>query len=296
MSPTVPGSIPDGRADKILALMAGISRSEAKSIIQSGRLTINGISADSQSQKIIAGDEIVWTVPEVPAADPPDVNVVASGHGWLVVNKPAGLVVHHGAGTSSGTLADGLIARFPEIADAGDPGRWGLVHRIDKDVSGLLLVARDEVTRETLAAQMSQRQVKRVYRALVHGLFDAETGTIDAPLGPDQARPGRRSVRTGGAPARTHYEVAESFVQADLTELDVELETGRTHQIRVHLSAIGHPLVGDRGYGGRDDFGLGRIWLHAAEIQFIDPETGETVSVESELPEELERVLKRIRG
>ncbi len=211
----------------------------------------------------------------------------------IVVDKPAGIVVHPGTGRSRGTLAAGLIGRFPELAGVGASDRWGLVHRLDKDTSGVLLVARNETALELVdrgAAAAGDRPRLRRTRGGIHGL--SPTGTIEAPIGRDPSRPTRRAISHTGKHARTHYEVVRNYLESDVSLLSVALETGRTHQIRVHLAAIGHPVVGDLTYGAtRKDIGAPRTFLHAARLTFINPGTGEPMSVEAPLPPDLESVL-----
>ncbi|MEX0666987.1 MAG: RluA family pseudouridine synthase, partial [Acidimicrobiia bacterium] len=212
----------------------------------------------------------------------------------LVVDKPAGIVVHPGAGRKTGTLASGLLHRYPELEGIGQEGRWGIVHRLDQGTSGLLLVARTPDSFAFLTSEMAARRVHRSYLALVHGVPAMPTGTIDAPIGRDPVHPTRKKVVPDGRPARTHYRVREDFGKASL--LEVDLETGRTHQIRVHLSTIGHPVVGDRSYTRRaDPVRVRRIFLHAARIVFNHPVTGIETIVESPLPEDLVVSLESFR-
>ncbi len=214
-----------------------------------------------------------------------------------VVDKPAGLVVHAGAGTRVSTLASGLAARWPEMLEVGEPGRWGLVHRLDRDTSGALLVAKQAEPLAALQEALRRRLVTREYAALVEGHFSAPTGTIDAPIERDPQAPTRRRVSSTGRPSRTHYRVREAFETPPVTLLDVKLETGRTHQIRVHLAAIGHPAVGDNVYRSTatPSLGLHRTWLHAARLTFRHPVTDEELSVESPLPDELLATLAALR-
>jgi 23S rRNA pseudouridine1911/1915/1917 synthase len=212
-----------------------------------------------------------------------------------VVNKPAGVVVHPGAGHDRGTLVNGLLALFPEIASVGDPMRPGIVHRLDRDTSGLLLVARSARAYDALVAALAQHEVEREYVALVWGHLASPHGLIDAPIGRSEARRTRMAVRDAGKPARTEYRVEETFVDPVCALLTCGLETGRTHQIRVHLSAIGHPVVGDATYGGaRDSLPLGRPFLHATRIGFAHPVSGAAMAFESPLPAELQGVLDQL--
>jgi 23S rRNA pseudouridine1911/1915/1917 synthase len=208
-----------------------------------------------------------------------------------VVDKPAGLVVHRAASHKGETLVDLL----GEIPGGGEGARPGIVHRLDKDTSGLIVVARDEQAHRDLARQIKAREVAREYLALVEGALESRSGTIDAPLGRDRRRRTRRAVRGAGErEARTHFVVIEALPADTLAR--VRLETGRTHQIRVHFAAIEHPVAGDPEYGHRGRHGLDRQFLHAARLAFRHPRTGEEMSFESALPPDLERALAAARG
>jgi 23S rRNA pseudouridine1911/1915/1917 synthase len=211
---------------------------------------------------------------------------------WLaVVDKPAGLVVHAGAGVRGPTLVDEL---GPLLGGGSDPVRPGIVHRLDRDTSGLMIVARSDEAHRRLAAMIKARAVSREYRALVEGRLRSRSGTIDAPLGRDYRAPQRRAVRGRGArDARTHFEALE-LLPAD-TYVAARLETGRTHQIRAHFAAIGHPVAGDPRYGHSGRHGLERQFLHSARLAFEHPFTGEALEFESELPPDLVAALKRAR-
>jgi 23S rRNA pseudouridine1911/1915/1917 synthase len=217
--------------------------------------------------------------------------VIHADDDLLVVDKPAGLVVHPAPSHRGETLV-GLLG---ELAGGGEGSRPGIVHRLDKDTSGLMLVARNDSSQRALAAQIKARQVVREYLALVEGALESRSGTIDAPLGRDRRRRTRRAVRGAGErEARTHFEVIE-VLPAD-TLVRARLETGRTHQVRVHFAAIGHPVAGDPEYGGRGRHGLTRQFLHSARLSFRHPATGEEMSFESALPADLEAALARARA
>jgi 23S rRNA pseudouridine1911/1915/1917 synthase len=292
----VPEELDGARADLVVAKLAGVSREAARRLIKLGvmaegrpvegkdRLTA-GWSLQLPEGSVEEATE--WIGPEVP--------IVYVDDDMMVVDKPAGLVVHVGAGHSGPTLASVLLGRFPELEGVGEPERWGLVHRLDRDTSGLLLVARTERAHHRLRAQLSAREVKRRYLALAHGAFDLPSGTIDAPIERDPHRPTRRRVGSAGRPARTHYRVVESFPGATL--LEVDLDTGRTHQIRVHLAAIDHPLIGDRGYTRRNDpVEVPRIFLHAFQLSLQHPTSGDLLELEAPLPGDLLGVLSRLRA
>ena len=207
-----------------------------------------------------------------------------------VVDKPAGLVVHAAPGHRGETLVDAL----GELLGGGEPGRPGIVHRLDKDTSGLLVVARDAEAHRRLSAMVKARQLDRTYLALIEGRPRSRSGTIDAPLGRDHRAPEKRAVRgRGSRDARTHFTVVEPLPADTLVE--ARLETGRTHQIRVHFDAIGHPVAGDPRYGHAGRHGLERQFLHSARLGFAHPFTGERVEAESELPPDLAEALQRAR-
>jgi 23S rRNA pseudouridine1911/1915/1917 synthase len=210
----------------------------------------------------------------------------------IVISKPAGLVVHPGAGNPDGTLANALLFHHPELAEVGDPTRPGIVHRLDRDTSGLMLVARTQRAYDALVEALALHEVERRYLALVWGTPEAPRGVIDAPIGRSIRVPTRMAVRQGGRSARTHYEVIESFAEPDVALLECTLETGRTHQIRVHVAAIGHPVVGDVAYGGnRPSLPMARPFLHAAALGFDHPVTGERMEITEPLPPDLQSVL-----
>jgi 23S rRNA pseudouridine1911/1915/1917 synthase len=217
--------------------------------------------------------------------------VIHADDDLLVVDKPAGLVVHPAPSHRGETLV-GLLG---ELAGGGEGSRPGIVHRLDKDTSGLMLVARNDSSQQALAAQIKDRQVVREYLALIEGTLESRSGAIDAPLGRDRRRRTRRAVRGAGErEARTHFEVVE-VLPAD-TLVRARLETGRTHQVRVHFAAIGHPVAGDPEYGHRGRHGLTRQFLHSARLSFRHPATGEEMSFESALPADLEAALARARA
>jgi 23S rRNA pseudouridine1911/1915/1917 synthase len=232
----------------------------------------------------------------LPVADPAiEVVVRHEDDDLIIVAKPAGLVVHPGAGHADGTLVNGLLARYPEIADVGDPARPGIVHRLDRDTSGLLVVARSAAAYDGLVAMLADHDVERRYDALVWGVPESPRGVIDAPIGRSIRRPTRMSVREGGRSARTAYEVVDTFREPDVALLECRLETGRTHQIRVHLLAIGHPVVGDAAYGGqRPGLTLDRPFLHAGGLAFAHPVSGDPVAVEEPLAPELAALLETL--
>lgn len=303
----VPPALEGERVDRALALITGLSRREVNDVLDAGRVTIGRRVVSSHSRKVhsgeklsVAGDLQVVGRPS-PAPDPAiGFRVVHEDEAVLVVDKPAGLVVHPGNGNWEGTLVHGLLARFPDLAALAIEDREqrpGIVHRLDKGTSGLLVVARTEEARADLTRQLARRSAKREYVSLVYGRLESDAGVVDAPLGRSDIDRSRIRIQTGGRSARTRYSVEQrldSPVAATL--LRCRLETGRTHQIRVHLSSIGHPVVGDDRYGGRHRPGApemprDRPFLHAAELGFVHPVTGEPVRFTSPLPADLVAVL-----
>jgi 23S rRNA pseudouridine1911/1915/1917 synthase len=221
-----------------------------------------------------------------------DLRVVHRDERLAVIDKPAGLVVHSGPGVSGPTLVDEL---GPLLGGGEDPVRPGIVHRLDRDTSGLMIIARGDEAHRRLAAMIKARDVSRAYQALVEGRLRSRSGTIDAPLGRDYRAPERRAVRGRGArAARTHFEVIELLPEDSLVE--ARLETGRTHQIRAHFAAIGHPVAGDPRYGHAGRHGLQRQFLHSARLGFEHPFTGKALEFKSELPPDLANALERARA
>lgn len=292
----VPAGLDGERLDKALAVILGVSRTEAKHLVDVG-VRLDG-RPGSASGKVREGSLIETPPPRTATVlepEPIEFEVILETDDYLVVDKPPGLVVHPGSARTRGTLAAGLIHRYPEMEGVGEPGRWGLVHRLDRDTSGVLLVARTSSAYEDLTGQLARREVKRTYTALVDGTFLIPTGTIEAPIGRDPARPTRRAVVPDGKHAVTHYEVETNYPAANAALLIVRLETGRTHQIRVHLAAIDHPVIGDRTYRGRPTTAASpRVFLHASRLEFADPTSGATVRARSPLPEDLALVLERL--
>lgn len=286
-----------------MALLTGCSRSEAGRVIAEGHVAISGETTTTRSRRVAAGQTIDIEVDPVreqlvlEADESIRVPVVHEDEDLVVVDKPAGLVVHPGAGTPQSTLAAGLLARYPELAGVGEALRPGIVHRLDRGTSGLLVVARNEPARRDLSDQLAQRRIQRRYLALVWGRFEEGSGVIDAPIGRSDRDRTRMAVTASGREARTRYEVIADFSEpGPLTLLECSLETGRTHQIRVHLAEIAHPVVGDETYGrGRRELDLDRVFLHSARLQLIHPRSREEMVFTSDLPPELESVLANLR-
>ncbi len=296
----VPAALADQRLDRVVAIVADVSRAQAAELVAAGAVRVDGAVRTKVSERLAEGAELAVDVAGLavdvagPVPDPTvEVPVVHVDDAIVVVDKPAGVVVHPGAGHAEGTLVSGLVARFPEIAAVGDPARPGIVHRLDRETSGLLVVARTPDAYDDLVAQLSARTVERRYVALVAGHPEAPRGLIDAPIGRSPRQPTLMAVRADGKEARTRYEVEELYtVPGPVALLTCRLETGRTHQIRVHVKAIGHPIVGDVRYGGgRTAVASPRPFLHAAELGLTHPVTGETVRWSSPLPADLAEVL-----
>jgi 23S rRNA pseudouridine1911/1915/1917 synthase len=286
------------RLDQVLAAhLPNLSRAQAQRLIKTGEVTVNG-RPSKPSYRVQVGDEISARLPaETPEEVLPEdipLDVIYEDDVLLVVNKPAGMVVHPALGHPSGTLVNAVLAHCPQVAEVGGPDRAGIVHRLDKDTSGLILIAKDEATRAALQRQFKRRQVVKTYLALVEDHMHPREGVIDAPIGRDKRQRKKMAVVRSGRPASTMYRAIEYF--DDHTLLEVRPHTGRTHQIRVHLLWMGYPVVGDMVYGYRRQRLLqGRHFLHAAQLRFTHPGTNEDVEIEAPLPPELDDLLKRLR-
>lgn len=304
----VTGALHGERVDRAVALLTGLSRRDATDLVAGGGVRVNGTVVTARSQRLGDGQELLisWepsmiqTPPLAPAPELP-VEIVYADDWVIVVNKAPGVVVHPGSGVVGPTLVQGLLARFPELvevgATVGEVHRPGIVHRLDRGTSGLLVVARTPAADEALVAQLSNHTVHRQYRALVIGQPSAAAGLIDAPIGRSRHDPTRRAVTASGRAARTRYHLEETFDRPEsLALLSCELETGRTHQIRVHLQAIGLAVVADGTYGGgRLRLGLQRPFLHAVRLAFNHPGHGGEVSFDSPLAKDLQAVLDGLR-
>lgn len=299
----IPAALAGERIDRVVAMLTSCSRAEAAALVEAGEVLVGGEPVTTRSAKVRLGDVLVVEVPDREAAarlvPEPDIDVpiVYEDDDLLVIDKPAGLVVHPGAGQRTGTLVHALLAKYPELRGVGsDPGRPGIVHRLDKGTSGLLLVARSQPAYEALVAALSARTVHRQYRTLVWGHLASTSGLIDAPIGRSTREPTRMAIAERGREARTRYEVLRFYSDpVELTELSCTLETGRTHQIRVHLRSIGHAVVGDVRYDGeRQSFSVERPFLHAERLELQHPVTRADLAFHSPLPADLEAVLARL--
>ncbi|HMG43410.1 MAG TPA: RluA family pseudouridine synthase [Acidimicrobiales bacterium] len=305
MKETIPASLDGQRIDRLVSMLTGVSRSVAAELVDAGEVVVDGRPVTTRSSRVVEGAVVEVAVPAVVpeeglVADPSvPVPVVYEDADLLVVDKPAGLVVHPGAGVGTGTLVHGLLARYPSIAGVGQPDRPGIVHRLDKGTSGLMLVALSPAAYEGLVAMLAAHSVDRRYRALVWGHFEAPSGMIDAPVGRSPRDRTRMAVTVQGKPAATYYEVIRRFDQpVPITELTCTLTTGRTHQIRVHMTSIGHPVVGDGRYGGgaRSTVPLSRPWLHSEHLALDHPVSGAPLAFDSPLPPDLTAVLSSLDG
>jgi 23S rRNA pseudouridine1911/1915/1917 synthase len=304
ISTVVPALLGGVRVDRGVAMVADVSRGVAAQLIAEGRVQVDESPVLLGREILREGATLTIVLPrpgdEAVRAEPGVLfDVVHADEEVAVVDKPAGLVVHPGAGHGEGTLVGGLLARFPDLAGlvaAGvcPPDRPGIVHRLDKGTSGLMAVARTEGAYRALVEQLASRTMARRYIALVAGIVVDDRGEVEAPIGRSTRTPTKMAVSASGKPARTGYTVLERRAgDSPTTLLELSLQTGRTHQIRVHMAAIGHPVVGDARYGTPDRLlGSGRFFLHAFELAFDHPLTGARVDFRSPMPQDLESYLR----
>jgi 23S rRNA pseudouridine1911/1915/1917 synthase len=281
----------------VAAALPQLSRAAVQRLIKAGHIQVNDQPAKA-SLRLEVGDRVHVTLPP---AEPTDIQpeaiplaVLYEDADLAAVDKPAGMVVHPAHGHTGGTLVNAALARWPEMAAVGGPERAGIVHRLDKDTSGVIVLAKTPAALEALQAQFKARTIYKRYLALVEGTPATPTGLIDAPIGRDQRQRKRMAVRHDGRPAVTRYTLLEDFDSHSL--LAVEPQTGRTHQIRIHLAWLGHPVVGDLVYGFRKQrIKMKRFFLHAAELELDSPSTGERLKFEAPLPAGLQNVLDKLR-
>jgi 23S rRNA pseudouridine1911/1915/1917 synthase len=302
---TVDASAAGARLDRWVAeRVPELSRARVQALIEDGRVRVEG-RARKAAHRVAGGErveiEIPPPAPETLEPEPIALAIVFEDDAVLVVDKPVGMVVHPGAGHASGTLAAAVLAHAPSTAGVGGPRRPGVVHRLDKDTSGLLVIAKTAVAYESLTAQLAARTVTRRYRAIVHGRLAPAAGVVDKPIGRHPHDRIRMAVlpRGRGRPALTRFSVLERF--AEFTDVDLRLETGRTHQIRVHMASLGHPVAGDRVYGGRAaraalPVPLEGLALHAAELAFVHPVTERPLEFESPIPARMVRLVSHLRS
>ena len=291
------------RVDRGVAMVANVSRAAAAELVVAGRVLVDGVTVSVGRALLREGSTLTVVLPEaheagVAAEAGVLFDVVYADEMIAVVDKPAGLVVHPGAGHDVGTLVGGLLSRFPDLAELVSsgvcaPDRPGIVHRLDKGTSGLLAVARTAGAYHALVDQLATRTMERRYLALVAGNVAEDRGEVEAPIGRSARTPTKMAVTAGGKPARTAYAVIERRdAVSPTTLLELTLRSGRTHQIRVHMAAIGHPVVGDARYGVPDKrLGAGRFFLHAFRLALTHPRTGARMEFEAPLPEDLRAYL-----
>ena len=299
----VPEGLDGERLDAALARLFGLSRSAAADLVTEGNVLVEGKTA-IKSDRVIAGAELTVTLPPPPAAvevhaDPvPGMSLAYEDEDIVVVDKPVGVAAHPSPGWTGPTVIGGLMAAGVMVATSGAAERQGIVHRLDANTTGLMVVAKSELAYSVMKQAFRDRTVSKTYHSLVQGHPDPLHGTIDAPIARHPSGDGRFAVVTGGRPSITHYDTLEAFRAASL--VSIGLETGRTHQIRVHMSAFRHPCCGDLLYGADPvlsaRLGLTRQWLHAARLAFEHPTRGYEVTFESDYPDDLRRSLDILRA
>lgn len=297
--------VPDGfageRVDAALAKMTGLSRSRCADLIAQGKVWLNGV-VPGKSERIEAHSLVEVELPEPPSEEPQltpvdGMTILYEDDDIIVVDKPVGVAAHASVNFEGPNVLGALLAAGVRLTTSGPPERKGIVHRLDVGTSGCMAVAKSELAYTMLKRAFRDRTVTKIYHALVQGHPDPSVGTIEAPIGRDMRHQWKMGVRADGKHAITHYDAIEAMAGATLVE--VKLETGRTHQIRVHMAAIKHPCVGDDMYGAdpvlSEKLGLGRQWLHAVRLGFAHPRTGEYVEFESEYPQDLRSALDAMR-
>ncbi|SDR10757.1 RluA family pseudouridine synthase [Thermostaphylospora chromogena] len=299
--------VPDGlegeRLDAAISRLFGLSRTRAAELISAGDVLVDGAGA-AKSDRVQAGAWLEVTLPPppvapAPVAEPvPGMTILYEDDDIVVVDKPAGVAAHPTVGWTGPTVLGGLLGAGHRVATSGAAERQGIVHRLDANTTGVMVVAKSEVAYARLKRAFKERTVDKRYHALVQGHPDPLRGTIDAPIDRHPSGDGRFAVVAGGKPSVTHYDTIEAFRAASL--LDIDLETGRTHQIRVHMAAVRHPCVGDLLYGADPTLaarlGVTRQWLHAVSLSFDHPITGERVTFTSDYPADLAESLERVRA
>ncbi len=295
--------VPDGlvgqRIDQGLSRLLGLSRNQCASLVEQGNILLDG-QVPPKSARLTEGSWLEVTLPPVDAGPVPtaDLDILYEDEDLIVINKPVGVAAHSGPGWDGPTVISSLEAAGVRVSTSGPTERQGIVQRLDVGTSGAMIVAKSELGYGRLKNAFRSREVQKTYHTVVEGHPDPARGTIEAPIGRHPSRTWRMAVLEGGKHAITHYDVLELMPGAAL--LEVDLETGRTHQIRVHMAAIGHPCVGDTFYGANpqkaEELGLVRQWLHAAEVGFKHPRTEEQITVRAPYPEDLVASLQQMRG
>lgn len=288
---------PSQRLDKYISEQEDLSRSRIQGLLSEGVILVNGVACKA-NYKVKPKDHITASFDDememeaIP--EEMDLDIRYEDEDVIVINKPKGIVVHPALGNQTGTLVNGLLYHCKDLSGINGVLRPGIVHRIDKDTTGLLIVAKNDAAHASLSKQLQNKSVNRLYYALVHGVIEHEFGTIDAPIGRDVKDRQKMAVTaTNSKDARTHFKVIERFDGYTLVEC--RLETGRTHQIRVHMQYIGHPVVGDEKYSYRKTMQTNGQLLHAHQLTFVHPRTNEKVTVEAELPEQFANILEELR-
>lgn len=287
------------RLDAFLAEATGLTRSAAQKAVEEGRVTDEKGNFPKKNLKVSAGERFYYMPPELKEVELTplelELDIVYEDGDLAVINKPRGIVVHPSAGHENDTLVNALMAHMGDsLSGINGELRPGIVHRIDKDTSGLLVVAKNDMAHLSLAEQIKEHSARRTYEAVVRGGFSADSGTVDAPIARDPRERKRMAVVRGGRDAVTHWAVINRFGQ--WTHIRCILETGRTHQIRVHMAHIGHPVAGDPLYGGKDELNVGGQCLHARELEFTHPRTGERMHFSTELPDYFKKVLTKLEN
>lgn len=285
------------RIDKVLSeLLPDFSRSRIQQLIEEENILVNDVKVKS-NYKVKTGDIISGEIPEDQELEVEpeemDLDILYEDHDVIVINKPKGMVVHPGAGNTKHTLVNGLLAHCKDLSGINGVLRPGIVHRIDKDTSGCLIVAKNDNAHQNLSEQLSTKTMKRTYIALVHGVLPHNVGTIEAPIGRDKNDRQKMTVTSvGSRPAVTHFKVLKRY--NDMTLVECQLETGRTHQIRVHFQYIGYPIVGDPKYSIRNTPETQGQCLHAYKIEFVHPRTNELMQFSAEMPDVFKKVLEEL--
>ncbi len=294
----VPHSLEGVRVDRCLSMLLGLPRTAVAKLVANGDVFLDGLAVDKASVQVGAGQTLSARVkdeeaiPMEAARASTTVDLVYFDGDVAVINKRAGQVVHPGSNNATGTMSQSLLSLFPRIDGLGAPGRFGVVHRLDKGTSGLMLFGLSQLGFEGLSKMIKEHQVERTYLALVTGLVEFDEGVIDAPIARSIREPLKMAVSRSGRSAVTHYKVERRFEgSGEFTLLRLTLMTGRTHQIRVHLSAVGHPVVGDPTYKGKSIEMLNRPYLHSCRLEFSHPTNSVSMKFEARLPRDLELVL-----
>ncbi len=289
--------MPEERLDVRLSRETGMTRSRVETLIREGRAQVNGAVEKKPGRKVSETDAVSCDIPPPVAveAQPEDIplQILYEDDDLAVVVKPCGMVVHPAAGNEDGTLVNALLFHLKNLSGIGGALRPGIVHRLDKDTSGLLLVAKNDATHAALSDALKARTIHKTYRAVARGAFKEPTGVVEAPIGRSPKDRKKMAIVPDGRYARTEYRVLEPLRGATL--VDVNLITGRTHQIRVHFASIGHPLLGDPLYGGKNQPPVGRLMLHARRIEFTHPTTGQPMVFEAPEPPEFLQEVEKLR-